>query len=212
VSVLPATESCAGFRDKSTDKSKLPSSITTGAGGCAGITVGGPHRCGCAGIRAAAVTVWAVNIDRPAMGCRGCIRDDERRRIHSSGSSLNVHRTPFKERLPVFYAQVLQSLNSRRSSAPKDVSLPHDVGQILFARNPKNRITNGCRKRRAGSPANNARTLLHVCAPYGARGGERKCNEKPGNRVHGAAFHQRALAKASKKHVSRNRRLSADVL
>jgi hypothetical protein len=41
VSVLPATESCAGFLDKSTDKSKLPSSIVTGVGGCAGITVGG---------------------------------------------------------------------------------------------------------------------------------------------------------------------------
>jgi hypothetical protein len=41
VIVLPATESCAGFLDKSTDKSKLPSSITIGAGGWAGITVGG---------------------------------------------------------------------------------------------------------------------------------------------------------------------------
>jgi hypothetical protein len=41
VSVLPAIESCAGFHDKSTDKSRFPSSIITGVGGCAGMTVGG---------------------------------------------------------------------------------------------------------------------------------------------------------------------------
>jgi hypothetical protein len=125
---------------------------------------GWPDRRGCTGIRAVAITVRPVNIDGPAMSCRGCIRDNERSGIHGCSPGLDIHRAPFKERPPVLYAQVLHGLTTGRSSAPEDISFPGDVGQVLLARNSKNGIANRCRKRCAGAPANDMGTLVHVCA------------------------------------------------
>jgi hypothetical protein len=95
--------------------------------------------CRCAGIRAVAVTVRAVNIDRPALGCRGRIRDYERSRIHCCNASLHVHRATLKERPSVSCTEILHGLNSGRCLAAKDVSFPRDVGQILFRARPEER-------------------------------------------------------------------------
>ena len=61
---------------------------------------GRPNRCGRARIRAVAITVGAVNIDRPAVDCRSCIGDNERSRIHGCSASLHIYRTPLKNAIP----------------------------------------------------------------------------------------------------------------
>jgi hypothetical protein len=124
-----------------------------------------PHGCGCAGIRAGGIaTARAVNVDRPAVSCRGRVRDYKRSGIHGCSACLHVHRTPLKECSPVSYAHVLHGLHSGWSSAPEDVRFSCNVGQVFLARNSKNGIANRRSKRRSSAPADDAGTLLHVCA------------------------------------------------
>jgi hypothetical protein len=120
---------------------------------------------------ALSIPAWAVNIDRPAGSCRSCVGNYERSRVHRCSASLHVHRATLKERPSVPCAKVLHGFNSGRGSAPKDVRFPNDIGQILFARDTKDSIANGCRKLSAGASANDVRALLHVCAA-GERSGK----------------------------------------